>query len=1033
MRIKIGQLNANGSSTVMDQVRRYAEEEELDVLCLQEPYSRQGKITAMPKSAQVITHGKHPQSAIIVFNKNIKTTKITQISDEWTICVEIKLAGISYYIVSSYFQHRFEIDPFINKMKEICMLLGEEKLIITADSNAKSIMWQSKENDKRGEDLLNVIMEYSLTIANQPGNPPTFRNTMGHESNIDLTLMSTKLSTYTFEWKVEDGLTTSDHNIIRLILSSAEDNNSLAEDRNERNLRYNVNKLKWDKIEIHLKLPDVTPGCDVNSTAEKLTTNIRNAIEHTITSRPTKISAKFINKNDTEFWNGRLNQLRRICRAQRKNYQRTRDPIYRGIRLEAYRTAKKIFEEALKETKIEHWEKFVNNHLTLNPWGAPYKLMMDKIKSPTVLSTLKKENGTYTKNWKESVEYLLKQLLPDDSNEDEVEYHRRLRHDMELKHTTSTKSEPFTEEEVKEQILSLKHNKSPGTDEIKSEVIQKLQHKLIKPITKLYNECLTQRKFPNSWKESSLVILRKGEDKEPTNPKSYRPICLINVLGKLFEKLIIKRLNTHRMTQSQFDDQYGFRKGKSTEDAINRLYELINIGNEKYKICIFVDISGAFDNLWYPALFKNLRDINCPENLYDLIVDYCHQRTVRYKYPGENITKTTTKGCPQGSVCGPMFWDLAVEPCLYKLNAMQETDGVIAYADDIAIVISGNSRTELENKAKITLDNLQTWCKQNKLQLSKEKTVYMLLKGNLQRNPTIRTGDFSIKRVKTTKYLGLLLDEKLNFTEHIKYICNKSLKIMNAIISIGQRKFHLPLSTIQRYHDSILAAIISYGSSVWGHRMNLINEAKLVNRVQRSILIRLTGAYSTVAQNGLLVTLGIQPMHLTIIKRAANYWLRKQNYIKATEIIKELVTNRQEIAIEIRRRWQNEWDTATTGRRVYEIFPDITERLQLHYIKPERGMIHFITGHGPFNETLNRLGIKESAECACRNGIGSPEHVVFWCSSTNVNPGIRQHLIGKNTREILRDMNQYNMCNILTRETFKYIRDKYIEELKRNR
>ena len=471
---------------------------------------------------------------------------------------------------------------------------------------------------------------------------------------------------------------------------------------------------------------------------------------------------------------------------------------------------------------------------------------------------------------------------------------------------------------------------------------------------------------------------------------------------------MIKRLEEHRNTQQQTDYQYGFRKGKSTDDAINRLVEVIHDGDAKYKICIFVDISGAFDNLWYPALFDILRNIKCPRNLYYLLTDYCKRRTVKYKCHGESVTKTTTKGCPQGSICGPIFWDLAVEPCLNKMSSIEETDGVIAYADDIAVVIGGNTRAELEQKAEKTLKTLQEWCERNKLQLSKEKTVYMLLKGKLQRNPTVRANT-SIKRVKTIKYLGVILDENLNFNDHINYVCNKTLKIMNKIISIGQQRFHLPLAVIHRYHDAIMAAMMSYGSSVWGHRVNLVHEATLVNRVQRTILIRLTGAYRTVPQNGLLVALGIQPIHLTILKRSANYWLKKQNYRRASEIIQEPVTNRWEVAQAIMKRWQSEWDSSSTGRRVHNIFPNIEERVHLSYIKPNRGMIHFITGHGPYNETLNRIGIKESAECACRDEIGSPEHVIFRCRNTNVNPIIRQKLNNMNTTEIFRNIEMYNL------------------------
>ena len=253
---------------------------------------------------------------------------------------------------------------------------------------------------------------------------------------------------------------------------------------------------------------------------------------------------------------------------------------------------------------------------------------------------------------------------------------------------------------------------------------------------------------------------------------------------------------------------------------------------------------------------------------------------------GEKITKEVTKGCPQGSVCGPIFWDVTLEPCLNMLINLEETIGVVAYADDIAIVGKAESRRNLEAKAKTVLEKLHTWChEQTTGYLSIAKTTYMLFKGGLKRNPTIKLNNTPIKRSTSTKYLGIIIDERLNYQQHIKYICNKTYKIMNKIISIGQRRFHLPLPVIRTYHNGILSAIMTYGASVWGHRVNCVTNEAAVNRTQRKILIRLCGAYRTSPQNALLVTMGITPIHLIILRRAATYWLRKHNNNRASEIM----------------------------------------------------------------------------------------------------------------------------------------------------
>ena len=89
MNIKIAQLNQQHSKLALHEIRRIAEERQLDIICLQEPYTRNGKIPFMPITAQIVTQGPNPMSGVIILNREIKVTKISQVSDEWTVCVEI--------------------------------------------------------------------------------------------------------------------------------------------------------------------------------------------------------------------------------------------------------------------------------------------------------------------------------------------------------------------------------------------------------------------------------------------------------------------------------------------------------------------------------------------------------------------------------------------------------------------------------------------------------------------------------------------------------------------------------------------------------------------------------------------------------------------------------------------------------------------------------------------------------------------------------------------------------------------------------
>ena len=155
-----------------------------------------------------------------------------------------------------------------------------------------------------------------------------------------------------------------------------------------------------------------------------------------------------------------------------------------------------------------------------------------------------------------------------------------------------------------------------------------------------------------------MVVLSKEEDKDQRLLKSYRPICLLNTLGKIQERLLCKRLREHRNLRGMVQNQFGFREGKSTEDAINYALESIRNSSCKYVIGIFIDIAGAFDNLWWPYLFLCLRRIDCPKHLYLSLLDYCRNRIVRIPDWEDVISKFTSKGCPQGSILGSAFWDV---------------------------------------------------------------------------------------------------------------------------------------------------------------------------------------------------------------------------------------------------------------------------------------------------------------------------------------------------------------------------------------
>lgn len=196
-------------------------------------------------------------------------------------------------------------------------------------------------------------------------------------------------------------------------------------------------------------------------------------------------------------------------------------------------------------------------------------------------------------------------------------------------------------------------------------------------------------------------MIKKSPDSDPTAPKSYRPISLLPVLGKGFERIICARIieeTSQRMNQNQF----GFTKGKTTIDAIKNIIGWHNTRAEKDKVFVLLDISGAFDNLQWSVLHEDIITLGCSDYIRAITKNYLCRRTATLNYGGFRQTVTLTKRCPQGSIFGPVLWNITINR-LFDVN-LPEYAHIQAYADDIAVSAAANTRTQLVSRASEILE-----------------------------------------------------------------------------------------------------------------------------------------------------------------------------------------------------------------------------------------------------------------------------------------------------------------------------------------
>lgn len=166
-------------------------------------------------------------AAIIVHNPLIETTEISQLCDSRMIYVEVLKKEGGFIVANLYFQFNEEIEPYINKIRQIIDQHSVKPIIITMDTNAKSTLWHSDTTDERGEKLSDLFQELDLEVCNKQSPTPTFHNRAAHSSNIDVTVENASAIDFVKNWEVTDNQTLSNNNIIKFEIDMNKNINEL--------------------------------------------------------------------------------------------------------------------------------------------------------------------------------------------------------------------------------------------------------------------------------------------------------------------------------------------------------------------------------------------------------------------------------------------------------------------------------------------------------------------------------------------------------------------------------------------------------------------------------------------------------------------------------------------------------------------------------------------------------------------------------------------------------------------------------------
>ena len=403
---------------------------------------------------------------------------------------------------------------------------------------------------------------------------------------------------------------------------------------------------------------------------------------------------------------------------------------------------------------------------------------------------------------------------------------------------------PF--DEVKFIFSSLNHKKSCGADCIPNMALRHLSscYNFTTACTDIFNCCLKISYFPDTWKVAKILPIPKTAIPSKETDK-YRPISLLSCLGKCFEKIILSRLSDFELDNNIFiNQQCGFRSEHSTIHQSLRIIENVAFGFNKNKstAMVLLDLRKAFDSVWHDGLIHKMRQKDYPLYLIKLIHSFLKNRvafTAINSY--QSVPFDVPCGVPQGSLIAPHLFNLFINDI-----PLPNKGNLSLYADDTAFFVQVPWKN-LKSAKKIllaTLNHLNNFFIDWKIHLNDSKTEFIMFSKStkmikMTSNDTLSFNNLTFKWKPTVKYLGLTLDSKLLFKNHVEVAINKAQGISySSLYCLLNRKSPVSIDTKLRIYKIYIRPVFTYGCQVFANaaKCHLEKLQKFQNKILRMIL-----------------------------------------------------------------------------------------------------------------------------------------------------------------------------------------------------
>ena len=899
--INLSKLNENDRKEAIHKWQTNVHLEDVDqkgpsgfIFGLQEIYYKNGRAGAVDKTGHTLLFDKsadRPRAAILA-SKNLSIFMDTDLSGP-DLCIAKYLTGNEempeVYIASVYCDIE-EKDEIVPKNLKRCIkrcIDNNLGFILYGDLNSHSRQWHCPDDNARGLIMeSDLIAKYSLNVLNNCDTPSYYGcNTTG--TIPDVTMCTSNTTKFIKNWLNRDAVPSSDH-------ASYEHTLFLGQPLVEAP-RFKFKEAKpsdWygfkSNLEQELKkleFPDKGNYETFNSNTNLFYEKIYEALEATISK--TKPKPLSINKTARgDHWHDekckrlekRIKTIRNYIRKNLKNPS----PVPRFTKADETEAKNEYWAE-VKKSKDKAYRKHIESREGSSQMGSFNKKFLKKATANAAIPLFHKAEGTQMTP-DETIEELMKEHFPD--CRDEVEQapfiSARLAKEIAATYDLDDKEGEFlTLEKVMDTMNSFEKLKSVGSDDLPPLVYQWFGPVAWSWLHKIYKATYLLKLLPRKWLDVKVLFIPKHGKKTLCEPRSWRPISLMQYQMKGKEKLLIKDNEIGK--KPIHNNQHGFRKARSCMSSLSSKVGRIEkaLVDHGFALAVYLDIKGAFDHCRNHCITRACQLRGCKTHFVEWFADFFNNRRIIIDFKGKQYTKYCAMGTPQGSTASPYFWNLIADE-LHE--AIDNIEGVASegFADDTCFVAIGEKTQKLQEVMQQALKAAEKWAEDHQLEFSASKTVVMLYTNRRKfemPEKLILLGE-TLEYKNQVKHLGLHITNKLNWLPHLKEKIKEGKGIIVRLKSSMGKLWGLKPKMAMWVYRMVVRPVVTYASAIWSKIVHKKHVKELLTQFQSFALHQMGYFREKTAQNALEVITNTMPLDLHILFDAQLSYIRTKGHEK---------------------------------------------------------------------------------------------------------------------------------------------------------